>query len=196
MKKKLLMGVALISASTFLSACEMFSGVTSPAQERGISGFFGDNALRVKVNAALATGQGLEQVEIIIHRGRVLLLGIVNAETTKTLAVSKIKKINGVKKVIDEMQVGHESFADYSRDAWIGHKLRALLFFDSRVYSQNYHVRVSNKKVYILGTAQSQVEKDFVLGQAESLPVRRVIPYIDILPSLPPLPTHPQNPME
>lgn len=186
MKKKFLMGMALIGASAVLSACEMFSAVTAPAQERGISGFFSDNALRVKVNAALVSGQGLEQVEIIIHRGRVLLLGIVNTEKTKTLAVSKIHKIQGVKQVIDEIQVGHESFSDYSRDAWIGHKLRALLFFDSRIYSQNYHVRVSNKKVYILGTAQSQVEKDFVLEQAESLPVRRVISYIDVLPPLSP----------
>jgi osmotically-inducible protein OsmY len=92
--------------------------------------------------------------------------------------------------VIDEIQVGHESFADYSRDAWIGHKLRALLFFDSRVYSQNYHLRVSNKNVYILGTAQNQAEKSFVIEQAESLPVRRVLTYIDILP---PMPQHPSS---
>ncbi len=185
MTNKIVTFLALISASTFLCACEMFSLVSSPAQERGMSGFFSDNALRVKVNAALASGKGLEQVEIMIHRGRVLLLGIVNKEITKTLAVSKIKKIEGVKDVIDEMQVGHESLADYSRDAWIGHKLRALLFFDSRIYSQNYHVRVSNKIVYILGTAQDQAEKDFVIQQAESLPVRRVVPYIDVLPPLP-----------
>ena len=184
MKKNFLSIVMFISASGFLSACEMFSAVSSPAQERGMSGFLSDNALRIKVNGTLVSGQGLEQVEIIIHRGRILLLGVVDKEVTKTVAVSKIKKITGVKDVIDEIQVGHESFADYSRDAWIGHKLRALLFFDSRVYSQNYHLRVSNKSVYILGTAQNQAEKDFVIEQAESLPVRRVITYIDILPPM------------
>lgn len=185
MNKKFLSALLIISSSVILSGCEMFSAVSSPAQERGMSGFLSDNTLRVKVNGVLMSGQGLEQVEIIIHRGRVLLLGIVDKEVTKTVAVSKIKKITGVKEVIDEIQVGHESFADYSRDAWIGHKLRALLFFDSRVYSQNYHLRVSNKNVYILGTAQSQAEKDFVIEQAESLPVRRVITYIDVLPPMP-----------
>jgi osmotically-inducible protein OsmY len=184
MKKNFLSIVTFISMSGFLSACEMFSAVSSPAQERGMSGFLSDNALRFKVNGALVSGQGLEQVEIIIHRGRILLLGVVDKEVTKTVAVSKIKKITGVKDVIDEIQVGHESFSDYSRDAWIGHKLRALLFFDSRVYSQNYHLRVSNKIVYILGTSQNQAEKAFVIEQDESLPVRRVVTYIDILPPM------------
>ena len=176
--------LALLGMSMSLCACEMFSFISSPAQERGISGLLSDNALRVKVNAILLSNQ-LEQVEILIHRGRVLLLGIVDKETTKTLAVSKIKTLKGLKDVIDEIQVGGESLSDYSRDAWIGHKLRALLFFDSRIFSQNYHVRVSNKIVYILGTAQDQAEKDFVIEKAESLPIRGVVPYIEVLPPLP-----------
>ena len=170
--------VVVIWAVLCCTSCEMFSILSSPTQERGVGGFFLDNVVRLKVNAILASGKGLEQVEILIHQGRILLLGIVNESKTKRIAVEEVRKIEGVKEVVDEMRVGHETMADYSRDAWLGHKLRALLFFDERILSQNYHIRVVNKIVYILGTAQNAQEKDFVMRHAESLPVRRVVSYI------------------
>lgn len=188
-----------IIACTMLCGCEMFSIISSPAQERGVSGFFDDNVLRIKINAELAKGDGLEQVEIMIHKGKVVLLGIVRRPDIKQRAFSLIKNIDGVKQVIDEIKVGSEGLADYSRDAYFGHKLRALLFFDARINSQNYHVRVVDKIVYILGTAQSQYELDCVIQQAESLPVRRVIVHVEIAPTVtstnvtPKVPPQPEN---
>lgn len=165
-----------------LSACSLFS---SPAQVRGIKGFFNDNALRLEVTAILTSDEDLDQVEVMIDRGRILLLGMVSTATIKQRAVEAIHKIKGLRQIIDEIRVGPESMADYSRDAWLGHQLRAALFFDARIPSQNYHVRVVNKVVYILGTAYSREEVGYIMKHAENLPVRQVIPHIEIIPKPP-----------
>ena len=170
----------LIPVFLATSGCELFSVVSSPTQERGVTGFIADNALRTALNASLLCKgiNGVEQVEFLIHRGRVLLMGIVSKPDIKQHVLKIARKVSGVKEVIDEMQVGHEELGDYAQDAWIGHRLRSVLFFDPTILSQNYHIRVCDRIVYILGTAQSQKELDAVVHHAEEFSVRRVVPYI------------------
>jgi osmotically-inducible protein OsmY len=173
--------------SVFLAGCEMFSVISSPAQERGISGFVSDNNLRASLNSSFLCSRipGIEQVEFMIHRGRVLLMGLVSKAATKDKVLDLVHKLNGIKEVIDEIQVGHEELGDYANDAWIGHRLRSVLFFDPTILSQNYHVRVADRVIYILGTAQSEKEKEKVIRHAEDFAVRRVVPYITTVETSP-----------
>lgn len=166
------------------SGCEIFSVFTSPAQERGFTGFVSDNALRTAINASfLCSGiPGIEQVEFMIHQGRVLLMGVISEESVRQRVGALVRKIKGVKEVIEEITIGHEEMGDYTHDAWIGHRFRTALFFDPNVFSQNYHIRVSDRVLYILGTAQSQYELDTVLRHAEEFPIRRISHYVKIAP--------------
>lgn len=172
-------GVCMVQAG-----CDIFSPITSPIQERGVTGFLDDNMLRLSLNASLLSSgiPGIEQVEFLIHKGVVLLIGMVDTPEIKQRVVRHTQKVRNIKKVIDEIQVVHKGLIDYAKDAWMGHKLRSLLFFDARILSQNYHLRVVNRIIYLMGIAQSQKELDHVLEHAESLPdVRQVIPYIEVL---------------
>jgi osmotically-inducible protein OsmY len=165
------------AVSFLIQGCTMISLFSSPTQERGMQGFFDDNMLRLKLNSVLADG-GLEQVEMLIHKGKVLLLGVVDNASIKNRAVALVKKTPGVVQVMDEISIGRETFSDYSKDAWLRHKLSSALFFDSRILSQNYQIAVINKIVYILGTAQDQTELNWVLEHAEGLSVRGIVPYV------------------
>lgn len=175
----------LILFLLLFSGCDMFSFVSSPVQERGVTGFFSDNVLRFKISTLLAS-QGLKHVDVMAHKGRILLVGNVQQQNSKNSILLKIKQMEGITQVIDEIKItpiNQENLMDYSKDAWLGQKLKALLFFDVRIFSQNYHVCVVDKVAYILGTAQDQAELTYVTEHAESLSIRRIVPYVNVLPS-------------
>lgn len=174
--------IALIAGSCVMAGCECFKVVSSPLQERGVGGFLEDNRLRLAINAAWlesSTGKELEQVEMMVHRGKVLLMGVVENDAVRKNAIALAKKVRGVRCIFNEISVGSEGIRQYVEDAAEARKLRAFLFGDSRIYSQNYHVHVANNTVYILGTSQSTEEKSYVLSHARKLRVKRIVPFIE-----------------
>ncbi|BDB96466.1 BON domain-containing protein [Candidatus Hydrogenosomobacter endosymbioticus] len=171
-----------ILASAVLSGCETWHFVLSPSQERGVVGAVRDNRIRVAINAAwIKSGlsDAAAQVELIVYGGNVILMGIVQSDKIRSGAVDVARKVSGVKRVIDAMRIGDENMGDYANDTWLTCKLRGLLFADMRILSHNYHVKVIDRVAYILGSAQNKEEFNCVVGHAESLPIRKVISYVD-----------------
>jgi osmotically-inducible protein OsmY len=173
--------IALGTVLLTLCGCDSFSLVSSPIQDRGVSGFFKDNILHLKIAKTLGAQEGPHQVESLVHQGTVLLVGVVAKEEAKQKAQRLVQNIPEVRKVINHVQVGHQGVSAYSNDVWISQKLKGTLFFDTRISSQNYHICVVAKVVYILGTARSQEELKAVIEHAESFAVRQVISYVEIL---------------
>jgi osmotically-inducible protein OsmY len=178
---------ALYVFCAFMSGCEMMSIVSTPGQDRGFSGFLSDNDLRVRLTTMFLTKapEGANSIEFLIHKGRVLLLGVAKNQGMKNTVISLVQKTKGVQEVIDHIRVGHEAFSDYAHDATIGHKLRSAMFLDPHVFSPNYHIRVSNRVIYILGTATSPQELKRVIDHAEARGVRQVVSCVQVLPQTP-----------
>jgi osmotically-inducible protein OsmY len=188
---------ALLLAATAASACGALSGCILAAagagaasgyavlgQERAPGQQIDDTVIRTLV------GQSWDQfkpdlahdLDATVYEGRVLITGRVPSEDWRQEAVQRAWKVDGVKEVYDEIEVGPEThFSDEARDTIISTKLRNDLLFDSDVKSINYTVKTENGIIYIIGSARSQAELDRVTSYARNIAdVRRVVSYVKI----------------
>lgn len=155
----------------------------SAVEERGLTGVASDQALRVKLNYAFANELSDDEgIELTIYKGRVLFTGVVGSAKIKSDAVRIAQNVQGVKEVIDYLIInGHDSFSDYTRDAWMTTKLKASLYADEDVLAPNYLVKTFDKTIYIFGTAQTQEEMDRVMTHAfEITGVKKVVNLMEI----------------
>lgn len=166
-----------------LGGCDIFSIISSPIQERGVTGFFKDNALRLKINNLFLSRFSGMPLYTMVHEGRVVLLGRAPSKATKNKIVKAVRAITGVKEVFDEILLGEESWSDYSRDVICAQDFHSRLFFDVRILDQNYHSQVFNRVIYLLGVAQNKEELGYVREHAERIKgIRRIISHVTILP--------------
>jgi osmotically-inducible protein OsmY len=121
-------------------------------------------------------------LDATVYQGRVLITGRVPSEDWRQEAVQRTWKVDGVKEVYDEIEVGPEThFSDDARDTVISTRLRNNLLFDTGIKSINYTVKTENGIVYVIGSARSQDELDRVTSYARNIAnVRRVVSYVKI----------------
>ncbi len=117
-----------------------------------------------------------------VYDGRLLITGIVPTADWKEKAEQLVGKIDGVKEINNEIQVGQPTnLAQDARDNIVSNTLRAQLLADSQVRSSNFTVHTLNGIVYILGYARNAGERDRVLSYARNLSnVARVIAFIRV----------------
>ena len=141
-----------------------------------------DNAIRFSVNEKWFRRDLTlyQDVELQVLEGRVLLTGQVRDVETRILAVNLAWQTDGVKEVINEIQVHPvKELLDRGRDSLIYRQLTATLLLDSAVQSINYSLNVVGQTVYFLGIAQDQRELDRVIAHAKNQNyVRRVVSYV------------------
>jgi osmotically-inducible protein OsmY len=153
-------------------------------QERGASGTFSDTAIKAKIDSDwLSANNGIATyVDLNVFEGRVLLTGDVPNPQIRDQAVAIAWKVEGVKEVINEIQIADSStLTSTAKDNWIQTRLRTELTFDSGIKSLNYSIETVNGVVYILGVARNQAELDLVTNHARNTPdVKRVVSYVRI----------------
>lgn len=187
----LLLTGTLLAALPSLTGCILAaagagaaSGYATLAQERSPGDQIKDTTIRSlasqswdKYNPELA-----HDLDATVYEGRVLLTGRVPTEEWRQEAVQRTWKVDGVKEVYDEIEVGPDThFSDEARDTFVSTRLRNDLVWDGQVKSINYTVKTENGIVYIIGSARSQGELDRVTGYARNIPnVRRVVSYVRI----------------
>ena len=152
------------------------------AQDRGIKGAVNDTAIRAEINHYwLQRDEKLFiNCNLQVHEGRVLVTGAVKDADTRAEAIQLAWKANGVREVINEIEVTDEGgFGTYARDTAIVTELRSRLLFGKDIQSVNYSVESVNGTVYLLGVAQDQGELDRVLNIARNVNyVRRVVSHV------------------
>jgi osmotically-inducible protein OsmY len=180
----LALGLAAVSGCIPVVLGGAAAGGYAAGQERGVNGTARDAAIKLKINDQWAQHNMdiLSKIDLNVFEGRVLLTGAVPNPEIRLQAVQLAWQVDGVKEVIDEIQIAQEStFTDTARDNWIQTRLRSELVFDGQVRSLNYSLETVNSVVYVLGVARTQAEADIVLNYARNTPsVRRVVNYIRI----------------
>lgn len=162
-----------------LSGCDTSSILSAPAQHRGYRGFFQDNMIRIALNKKFLLDKDTSNVDIMVHRGTVLLMGFAHSQNTIDRFIHQARNTAHVKKVISEVKV-FTPRSTLVHNVYLAEKLRAKLFFNTQIQSQNFHIRVIDRIAYILGTAATENEKTHVIQQAEKFPLRKIIAYIDV----------------
>ncbi len=180
------------TCSTLLSGCVVAAvgaaagGGYTMGQERGPGGVMSDTQIKTVLNANWAKDNSeiLKYVDLNVFEGRVLLTGDVPNPQIRDQAVAAAQKVDGVKEVINNINIGQRStLGSTTSDNWILTRLRSSLTFDGGVSSLNYSLQVVDGVVYILGSSKNQQEKDLVINHARNTPdVVKVISYIRIRP--------------
>ncbi len=156
---------------------------TAAMQERGLGGAIEDTLINGKIAAAFIEHDvNLRDVSIEVHQGEVLLTGTVPKITDRVNAVRHAWQVEGVKTVINEIQITDSSdILDIARDVWVTAQLRLRLTFDGKVRAINYAVDTVNGTVYLMGIAQSEEELTRVQDHARVVKyVRRIISHVRI----------------
>ena len=125
---------------------------------------------------AYVTGVGIE-----VYEGRVLLTGTLEKEPMRAAAVKLAWKTEGVKDVINEIQIGQSSLRDIARDSWITAQLKTKITFDKKILAINFSIETVNGIVYLIGIAQDQGELDRILAHGRGIDyVRRIISHVRV----------------
>lgn len=198
--RHLLLAGVLMAAVPLLSGCILAAagagaagGYAMLGQERSVTDQAKDAAIGAQVSAswnqfnpALA-----DDLTATVYEGRVLVTGRVPNQDWQQEAVKRAWKVDGVKEVYNEIEVGPDThFLDEARDTVISTRLKADLVSDGYIKSINYTIRTENGVVYIIGSARSQAELNRVTDYARNIAnVRRVVSYVRIRSGEPPTAT-------
>ena len=109
-----------------------------------------------------------------------MLTGKVDTHERKILATRLAWEINGVKEVVNEIQISSEtSLKTTAKDLAASAQLRASLIGDQDVSSLNYSIDVVNGIVYLSGVAANEDERERVIAHAQELRfAKKVVSYI------------------
>ncbi|MAF96136.1 MAG: hypothetical protein CMM60_10330 [Rhodospirillaceae bacterium] len=156
---------------------------TAAYQERGVRSVARDLATATKLRTKLldagevyVTGVGIE-----VYEGRVLLTGTLEKEAMRAAAVNLAWKTDGVRDVINEIQIGQLSLRDMAKDSWITAQLKTKITFDKKILAINYSIETVNGVVYLIGIAQDQGELDRIIAHGRVIDyVRRIISHVRV----------------
>jgi osmotically-inducible protein OsmY len=153
------------------------------AQERSVGSAVDDAGILIQIKNLYAKQDFKDlfaNVAVKSVEGRVLLTGNVDKPDSQIEAVRLAWQVNGVKEVINEIQVNDQSgIWNYTRDVWISTQIRSKLLLEKGVRSINYSVITVNQVVYLMGIAQDQAELDKVTYLASTTSyVQRVVSYV------------------
>ena len=98
-------------------------------------------------------------VNVDVIEGRVLLTGVVPDLARADEAAAIAWKVDGVKRVINEVRPGDLSVIDSARDRWIAAQLRARLAGDGAVHDFNYAIATVGGVVHVMGIARDPAER-------------------------------------
>ena len=156
---------------------------TAADQERGVQGVARDMATATRMRTKLldagekyVTGVGVE-----VYEGRILLTGALVSEDMRAQAVALAWKTDGVKDVLNEIQLGNPSFRDLATDSWITTQLQSKITLDKKILAINYSIETVNSTIYLIGIAQHQQELNRVIAHAKNINyVKQIINHVRV----------------
>lgn len=151
-------------------------------QERGLDGAVSDTAITAEIwQKFLSKDEKLFlDIEIEVVEGEVLLAGRVPSVADQLEAVRLSWQVDGVRSVINEIDVGSGmSLMDSAGDLIITTRIKTALMFDGDVFAINYSIETVNGTVHLMGIAQNERERERVISHArETSYVKRVVSHI------------------
>ena len=150
--------------------------------EKGFSTSVSDTVIEAKLTDKFIQKDTslLTSVEKSVSNGTVLLTGKVDTQEQKILTTRLAWEINGVKEVVNEIQVSNESsLKTTAKDLAASAQLRAALIGDQDISSLNYSIDVVNGIVFLSGVAADEKERERVIAHAQKLRfAKKVVNYI------------------
>jgi osmotically-inducible protein OsmY len=192
-----LLPAALAACSPVGMAIGAGATVTNMAmEERGFINSTRDKAIWTDINARMLNKNHtlLQNVDVQVHEGRVLLTGFVQKPEDRVEATRIAWEPDGVREVVDEIKLGRSLDAgDFSEDVLLIQQIRLKLMFDRDIRAINYSVDCIRSTVYLMGVARTPGELQRVIDHVRDVPyVRAVVNHVRVRTDpLPPIPANP-----
>ena len=150
----------LYSCSTVSSVGAVLGNASTST--RGFSASIDDTFLMTKIITKISGVElkNFTNITVSVSHGHVLLAGNVESQNKRLELMKEVWKIEGVKKVYNEMYLGSsQTFSERADDLLFETRIKNRLLFEPGIYSNNYSVDVVNGNVYVMGTASNFDEK-------------------------------------
>ncbi len=176
--------LSLSGCGSLLASMDVGKIEDSP-KERTIGQMIEDDNIETKavvnIHAANAAYHDAHLV-VVSYDGYVLLAGQVNDETLKANATTVVRKIKGVRRIYNELEISPPTSAlTRTSDGWITTKIKSWLLSSSSVAGTTVKVVTENGVVYLMGLV-TQKEADIISQEVSSVSgVRRVVRLFDVL---------------
>lgn len=138
---------------------------------------------KVNINAA-SEGYDNAHLTIVSYNGFVLLAGQVPSEDLKTLAADVVRKVDDVRRIYNELEIGPAVTAGtITNDTWITTQVKSKLLASSDTPGTRVKVVTENSVVYLMGLLTEAEADRVALEAAEVSGAERVVKLFEIIPA-------------
>ena len=141
-----------------------------------------DATIKVQVSAKFISSENnlFLNIDTSVIEGRVLLTGIVDDQKTRIEAVRRVWEVNGVKEVVNEIQVGEKpTIKEYANDLWITTQIKALAAKNIGLRAMSYNFETIRGKVYVVGLTSRKDQLDILLNSIKGVKgVKEIVNYV------------------
>ena len=153
--------------------------------ERSMGSVVDDATIKVNIAAKFIGSEDnlFVNISTTVLQGRVLLTGLVENQEIRIDAVRKVWEVNGVKEVINEIQVGNrDSLKEYANDLWINTQAKGLAAKAVGLRVVGYNFETIQGKVYIAGiTSKPEQLEDLIDAVKTVKGVKEIVNYVIIV---------------
>ena len=152
--------------------------------ERSVGSVIDDATIKVHVASKFITSEEnlFLNIDTSIIEGRVLLTGIVDTQEARIDAVRRVWEVNGVKEVINEIDVGDKTtLKEYGNDLWINTQVKGFAAKTLGLRALSYNFETIRAKVYIAGITSKPEQIDQLIDAIENIKgVKEIVNYVII----------------
>ena len=140
---------------------------------------------KVNINAA-DEGYDSAHLSVVSFNGFVLMIGQVPSEELKTLATDEVRKIEDVRRIYNELEVGEATGAGTrTKDTWITTQVKSKLLASADTPGRRVKVVTENSVVYLMGLLTEAESERVSLEVADVGSVERVVQLFELIPAPP-----------
>lgn len=153
--------------------------------ERTWGSFIEDDQIETKARVNLhAADQAFDDahINIVSYNGYVLIAGQVPNETLKAKATDVVRKIRGVRRIYNELEVAAPSSGmTRTSDTWITTKVKSFLLGNPEIEGNRVKVVTEDGVVYLMGLVTAQEANRITAEASEISGVQRVVKLFELI---------------
>ena len=176
--------VALTGCGRLLSALQVDAIEDDPG-ERTTGQMLEDDNIETKATVNIhAADEDFDDAHLVVvsYNGYVLLAGQVSSEQLKAKATEVVRKIRGVRRIYNELEIAAPSSGmTRSSDTWITTKVKSWLLGSTSIEGGRVKVVTENGVVYLMGLATAEEAKRIADKAASISGVQRVVKLFELI---------------
>ena len=147
-------------------------GAVMATDERTVGRQIDDATLSTRVKTALIDTADVpaRKIDVDVLDGNVILTGVVDTREQKEKAVAVARRVEGARKVTDNLQVGIVTLGDTFNDKLLVAKINKNLLMAPDIRSFNIDVDADRGVVTLTGLVDSQANKQRIIDIARKTP--------------------------